>query len=48
MAVRIQQTHRRRRRATAEHVELDLVGVDSSALLEAVEQVVDLIDEATS
>ena len=48
MAVRIQQTPRRRRHSTTEHADLAVVRLDESALLEATDHVIDLIDEATS
>ena len=48
MAVRIQQTPRRRRHSMIEHAELSIASLDSSALLEASDHVVDLIDEATA
>jgi hypothetical protein len=48
MAVRIQQTPRRRRRGTTEHAELAVTRHDESALLEATDHVIDLIDEATA
>jgi hypothetical protein len=47
MAVRIQQT-RRRRRTTTELADVTSVRMDESALLEAVEHMVDKIDEATA
>jgi hypothetical protein len=45
MAVRIHQT-RRRRRPAAELADVTGVSMDSSALLEAVDNVIDEIDEA--
>jgi hypothetical protein len=48
MAVRIHQSPRRRRRSTAELAEVTSVRVDETALLEAVERMVDQIDEATA
>ena len=47
MAVRIQQT-RRRRRTTPELADVTGVRMDESALLEAVEHMVDKIDDATA
>jgi hypothetical protein len=48
MAVRIQQSPRRRRRSTTEHADLVLTRLDESALLEATDHVIELIDEATA
>jgi hypothetical protein len=47
MAVRIQQT-RRRRRTTTELTDVTGVRMDESALIEAVEHMVDKIDEVTA
>jgi hypothetical protein len=48
MAVRIQQSPRRRRHTTVEHADLTVTRLDETALLEATDHVIDMIDEATA